>query len=206
MPDHLCGELLLCSAGVGAFAAWAAEVLPNEGQIAFVDIAARPLGSPTYLADCRTAITDGALRLLELDLADVAPRELAAVLDTADAVFVAGGYPVYLLEWAQRSGFLVEVRDRFKAGTLAYVGVSAGAALAGPDMSPLAAPDDPGQVTDTSCLGIVDFVVLPHADRRSADDLNSRQRVFGARFDLRPLRDGFAFAVSVDGVREVRSA
>ena len=200
------GELLLCSAGVGAFATWAAEVLPNEGQVAFVDIAARPLGSPTYLANCRTAITGGALRLLELDLADVAPRKLEAVLDSADAVFVAGGYPVYLLEWSQRSGFLVEVRDRFTAGSLAYVGVSAGAALAGPDMSPLAGSDDPGQVTDTTALGIVDFVVLPHADRRSADDLNDRQRVFGARFDLRPLRDGFALAVSGDGVREVRSA
>jgi dipeptidase E len=182
------------------------EVLPPAGAVVFVDIAARPLGCPPFLADCRAAIAASGHRLVELDLADVAVDELRPVLDAAVAVFVAGGYPLYLLEWAQRSSFLAEVRHRFNAGTLAYVGVSAGAALAGPDMSPLASQDDPGEVIDTTCLGIVDFVVLPHADRRTAEDVDGRERAFGHEFDLRPLRDDRAFVVSLDEVREVPSA
>jgi dipeptidase E len=199
------GEALLCSAGVGAFGPWAADVLPDAGEVAFVDIAARPLGRPAYLADCRSAITGSGLRPIELDLAGVAPSELRAILDAANAVFVAGGYPLYLLEWARRSTFLAEVRERFAAGALAYVGVSAGAALAGPDLAPLAASDDPGQVTDTTGLGLVDFVVLPHANRRSAEELDGRRRAFGDRLDLRPLADGRALAVSGAAVREVAS-
>ena len=113
------GEALLCSAGLGAFAGWATEVLPAAGEVALVDIAARPLGRPQYLARCRAPILGRGLRLVDLDLADVGPHELRAVLDAADAVFVAGGYPLYLLQWAQRSGFLVEVRERFAAGALA---------------------------------------------------------------------------------------
>ena len=205
MRDGGRGDGLLCSAGLGAFAPWAAEALPGRREIAFVDIAARPLGHPASLTVCRAAITGSGHRLVELDLADVTPHELRTILSSADAVFVAGGYPIYLLEWAQRSGFLAEVRQRFAAGSLAYVGVSAGAALAGPDMAPLGAPDDPGRVRNTTALGIVDVVVLPHADRRPAEVVTERQRRFGRAYDLRPLPDRRALVVSGREVREVPS-
>jgi len=126
-------------------------------------------------------------------------------LDAVEGVFVTGGYPLFLLERAQASGFVEAVRDGARAGRLAYVGVSAGAALAGPDISPLANPDDPGRATDTGCIGLVDFVVIPHVDRHPPEVFEGRRRMFQDRFPLWPLRDDQAVAVVRGQVAEVPS-
>ncbi|MEU9870065.1 Type 1 glutamine amidotransferase-like domain-containing protein [Actinomadura sp. NPDC048021] len=83
-------------------------------------------------------------------------------------MFVAGGYPIFLLEHVRRSGFDRLAAPAVADGALAYVGISAGAALAGPDLRPLQSSDDPGAVVSTAGLGLVPFVVLPHRNRGRA--------------------------------------
>lgn len=197
---------LLCSAGLGAMPAWCEAVLAPGAGVAFVDIAAQPLGNPPFVGACRAALADNVSRVLDLDLALADRGEVARTLDRVDAVFVTGGYPLFLLERARSSGFTDEVRGRIEAAQLAYIGVSAGAALAGPDMAPLAGEDDPGKVADTSCMGLVDFIVIPHVNRHPPEVFEARCRVFGARFKLRPLHDDRAIAIIGGRADELASA
>jgi dipeptidase E len=52
-----------------------------------------------------------------------------------------------------------------ETGSLIYVGTSAGALLAGPDLAPAAAEDNRAaapELESTRSLGLVDFTILPH--------------------------------------------
>ena len=89
---------------------------------------------------------------------------MATVLAGVDLVFVTGGYPIFLLEQAQRTGFIDLVREDARQGRLAYAGMSAGASLAGPDLALYRAPDDPGAVTSTAGLALSPFFPLTHAN------------------------------------------
>lgn len=100
-----------------------------------------------------------------LDLEGASGDDVRRVLGGAQVVFVTGGYPVFLLEHVRRSGFDRVAVPAVGDGSLAYVGISAGAALAGPDLRPLRGSDDPGTVDSTAGLGLVPFVVLPHRTR-----------------------------------------
>jgi len=79
-------------------------------------------------------------------------------------IFVAGGNVFYLLEKAKESGFDKVAVELVEKGVI-YVGSSAGAALAGPDIEPIKELDDPLEAQNlksTRSLNLVDFVVIPH--------------------------------------------
>jgi hypothetical protein len=100
-----------------------------------------------------------------LPLEELSRDEVERRLDSARLVYVSGGNVSHLLEHAIGSGFADLVPPLVRAGDLTYAGVSAGAVLAGPDLSPVT-------LTETAGLGIVPFSVLPpdgHPDRAEAD-------------------------------------
>lgn len=199
-------NLLLCSAGLGAVGPWLDEHVGRSRSVAFVDAAARPLKSAPFVDDCRQALADLGCELIPLDLTNADQGETAVTLSRSTVVFVTGGYPAFLLESAQRSGFLDAARTAIQTGALSYIGVSAGAALAGPSMEPLAADDDPGAVTDYRALALVDFVVLPHANRHPREVLKARRDEWTGRLPIRVLSDDQALCISGDTVSEIESA
>ncbi len=90
--------------------------------------------------------------------------ELRSELLEADILFVGGGNTFYLLEQAQKSGFLKIAKEMVNSGTI-YIGSSAGSVLAGPDIEAVEFFDnksEAGYLNSTRGLGFVDFVVLPH--------------------------------------------
>jgi dipeptidase E len=197
--------LFLCSAGLGGLRAWLGQQGSGPRTVAFVDAAARPLEAAPFVGECKRALTSLGCSVLELDLTVTDPDETAAALSKTAFVFVTGGYPIYLLQAAQRSGFLDRARQRVRAGDLGYIGVSAGAALAGPSMEPLAAEDDPGIVTDFTALELVDFVTIPHVNRYPPEVFETRRAQWEGRFDLRPLADDSALSVTGEDVVTVVS-
>jgi dipeptidase E len=140
-----------------------------------------------YLAHCRTEIVDflGPARRLGFVTAaslgdEAAYHEMArsaltpelevvhvrwegegpATLARVDAVFVGGGNTYALLRRARDSGLLDALRARVRAG-LPYVGASAGANLAGPNI--LTTNDWNVVALDTfDAMGVVAFNVNPH--------------------------------------------
>lgn len=91
--------------------------------------------------------------------------ELRMELAEADILFVGGGNTFYLLEQAQKSGFLQIAKEMVEEGTI-YIGSSAGSILAGPDIAPAEFFDDPSEANaqGTVGLGFVDFIIQPHYD------------------------------------------
>ena len=202
----LMAGILLCSAGLGAVGPWLDEHVGSLRSVTFVDAAALPLGSTSFVDDCRQALGDLGCEIVALDLTTADQENTAATLARSTVVFLTGGYPIFLLQAAQRSGFLDHARRAVQSGALAYIGVSAGAALAGPSMEPLAAEDDPGAVTDYRALGLVDFVVLPHANRYPPEVFETRRDEWVGQFPIRLLTDDRALSATGETVVEIESA
>lgn len=121
-------------------------------------------------------------------------------LGPGDLLVVGGGNPYHLLRAMRRSGF-----DRTVAAVLArgadYLGVSAGALVAGPSLEPLAgvSPFARPDGLPVAALGLAPLVVLPHDDRPGRHELHREARSqFASRYELVPLRDRELVVVEPD--------
>lgn len=159
-------RLLLASSGVGALRALAGD--PSGLRLAFVPDAAGPAAeTKLWVRADRRQLAALGCEVSTLELASAERGDVEEALSAADAVFVTGGNSYLLLSHALRSGFADVVVPLVESGALLYVGTSAGALLAGPDLEPAASPDNRAVVPElesTRALGLVRITVLPHDD------------------------------------------
>jgi dipeptidase E len=196
-------RLFLGSLGLGALR----DFLDGARDVLYVPTAAIPLADKASAERNREALAAMGYRVVELDIEGIDQSELSP-LGSVDAVFVEGGSPFFLLQAMRESGFDEAVTEAVRDG-LAYVGMSAGAVVAGPDLEPLAATSNTAlgsRLQSTQALGLVDAVVFPHHNSpdRAAQFEEARAR-FGSRFELVPLADSEAMIVDDDGARLVPS-
>lgn len=209
-PPHL----LLLSLGLGAVPEFLARFIGDTpgATVGYLDDAAVPweeLGSPAAgdrrdvdLFGCSfTPITAGAL----------SRAEFTERIDGVAAVYVAGGNTFSLLAGLRRHGADEVLRDRILGG-LPYLGYSAGAVVAGPDIEPaslLDAPPPDGALTDLRGLDIIDTVPIPHADGALAEYppelIDATVQRYGRRFPLTLLRDDQALLVDGQTARIIPS-
>lgn len=188
-------RLFLGSDGLSALPAWLASLPSPPRRAALVPTAARPLPSAPFVDAAARLLRSEGIAVEYLDLAEADPRQVQRTLERVEVTFVTGGYAMFLLQHAHRTGFYHLVKAAAHSGRLAYAGTSAGAALAGPDLEPLRGPDDPGIVTSTTGLNLVPFVVLAHRNRGRAD-LHDRQAAqHHGRLDLISINDDQAIVV-----------
>jgi dipeptidase E len=182
-------NLLLLSSQLGAVR----EFLPTPTQIGFIPTAASLDPNPWYVDQNRQQLTSLGHQLIYLDLDHLSTVEINARLDAVDALFVTGGNAFYLMQQLRRKNLAATLADRIRHG-LPYLGVSAGAAILGPTLAPLATLDDPAaapHLQGQAGLGFVPFVPLPHygapkyADRyeRILADLSAKYRLVTFRDD-----------------------
>jgi dipeptidase E len=196
-------RLFLASLGLGALPAF----LGGARDVLYVPTAANPMADKASAEGNCKALRALGYRVVELDIEGIEESELSA-LASVDAVFVEGGSPFFLLQAMRESGFDQAVTQAVHNG-LAYVGMSAGAVVAGPDLEPLAATSNTAlgsRLRSTEALGLVDAVVFPHHNSpdRAAQFEEARAR-YGSRFELVPLADTEALIVDDDGSRLVPS-
>jgi dipeptidase E len=107
------------------------------------------------------------LGVLELTaLPSIERAHWTTAVETADALLVGGGDPLYLCYWIQQSG----LADLFPSlRETVWVGVSGGSLVMGPSVgeefvygSPLTGGD--------RALGLVDFAMFPHLDHEAMPD------------------------------------
>ncbi len=100
--------------------------------------------------------------LLELTaLPTVPPEHWRPYLDTADALLVGGGDPLYLAYWMRRSG-LADLMPSL--GDTVYVGLSAGSMVLAPHIGEEFVGWRPPEGGDDVTLGLADFSIFPHLD------------------------------------------
>lgn len=218
-------HLLLLSHDLGALPAFLAEAVPGRtgrlriayvpdaavAEAAFADATpadAPPTDAP-FAADERARLAALGHDITVLQLTGTPLPDIARALDAADAVYLAGGNTFALLHALRSTGADRELVTRVRAG-LPYIGLSAGAVVAGPTIDPIAPMDDATEVPELVSrdgLGLVDVVVVPHADGRSYPPAVIERIVaeYGERYPLRLLGDGEALVVGEGRVRVVGS-
>lgn len=144
----------------------AKNILPHQVSVAFIPTAGDIYPSTPWIEGDRRALIDLGYQITDVDLKGKAATSLKEELAFADIIFVAGGNTTYLLVEARRSGFDLIIRDLLAQGKM-YIGSSAGSILAGPSVEPFL-EEDLGElgrnfvVENPACLGLVDYIVLPH--------------------------------------------
>lgn len=143
-----------------------AQVLPDAPErvrVVFVPTAGSCFPDAAWIDRERSWFTSNGFPVRDLELVDASPSSVDAALRAADLVYVAGGNTYFLLYHMQQTRFW----DAISNTGIIYVGVSAGAIVAGPDIAHIADLDDralaPG-LTDTTGAGIVKDRILPHYD------------------------------------------
>jgi dipeptidase E len=158
-----------------------------------IPTASNPIPSAPWVDAAAELLSGAGLRVDWLDLEQAVEDDVRRVLEPADVVFVAGGMPLFLLDHAVRSGFARLAVPAVRSGRLDYVGISAGAALAAPDLAYFQEadaaidPGDPGVTESTTGLSLAPFLVLAHRNRGRA-----------ARHDRQIAEHGAENFVSID--------
>lgn len=142
------------------------NILPHQSSVAFIPTAGDIYPETPWIDGDRRALIELGYQVSDVDLKGKTAESLKETLAFADIIFVAGGNTTYLLVEAQRSGFDTIICDLLAQGKI-YVGSSAGSILAGPSVEPFL-EEDLGElgrnfvVKNPTCLGLVDYIVLPH--------------------------------------------
>jgi dipeptidase E len=208
MPPRDKQRLLLASYGVGALPELA-EGNAEGLRFAFVPTAAGPdAEAKEWVQADRRQLEVFGCEVSTLDLAGVEVDEVAAALRGVDGVFLTGGNSYLLLWHARRSGFAELVPPLVESGDLLYVGTSAGAMVAGPDLAPAANLDNRREVPELEssvALGLVSFTVLPHDNYPEARAIHDEIVVAHPAFQFIRLADGRAVLVRGDAVEVVES-
>jgi dipeptidase E len=201
-------RLLLASYGVGALLELA-EGKAEGLRFAFVPTAAGPdAEAKEWVRSDRRQLEILGCEVSTLELARVGEDEVADALRGVDAVFLAGGNSYLLLWHARRSGFADILSPLVEAGELLYVGTSAGAMVAGPDLAPAANLDNRREVPELEssvALGFVPFTVLPHDQAPEARELHDEITDTNPASSFVRLADGRAVLVRGDAVEVVDS-
>ncbi len=171
----------------------AACAVPSGTEALWIPTAANAIAGASKLRDHVRADLSTLFPLVELDL----DRQDAAPLKSAKLILVTGGDPAHLVQRLQAPRVSALLKAAI-ARNVPYIGISAGAIAVGPSLEPYG--------TKGPALGLVPFVVLPHAQRadRVARNQALEQR-FGGRLTLLPLRDDQAVIVDNAGHRIVES-
>ena len=138
---------------------------PGDTPAVYVPTAADVLDEQEYVREEMRRLAGMGFRVTALPLAGASGEAVRAQLGCARLVFVAGGNAFHLLYHATLSGFTELVPPLVRAGALVYVGMSAGAHLATPDLLPGVSEDTRWKAPDlatTEAMELVSFSVLTH--------------------------------------------
>jgi dipeptidase E len=158
-------KILLISSGLEAIKDFVGRP-PETLRMVFIPTAGNPDKDVWWIDKDRDVLTRMGFRYSELDIANTPTEQLAESLDEVDLIYIAGGYTYYLLEQIRNTGFDTVLAKFMERGGL-YVGASAGALIAGPDIEPCSSLDDPKygpSLTSTKGIGLIDIVPMPHYD------------------------------------------
>jgi dipeptidase E len=108
----------------------------------------------------------------ELDIEHATRAEMQKAINDTDIVYIAGGNTFHLLKQLRVSGFDKLLTAYVDTGGM-YIGASAGALVAGADIAPISAMDEPekSDLSSTRALGFVDIIPIPHTNENTKKDL-----------------------------------
>ncbi len=200
-------RLLLVSSGLECIKTFVYRD-PASMQMLFIPTAGNLDKDTWWIDKDRDVLSKMGFQIIDTDIETASKKDLIENLERADIVYVAGGNTFHLLKIIRETGF-DELLTEFVDSLGLYAGASAGALVAGVDISPIASIDEPEKVQgleSTKGLGFVDIVPVPHynmADRSEAiDDI---QRKYRNDYEIVLITDDQAIVVEGDEWKVVDS-
>jgi len=137
---------------------------PSAYKVLFIPTAANTYDDPWFMeADQKWCIDQG-FQLTSFDIVDKNQSTVDQALSQSNIIYCAGGNTFYLLNHIKQSGLSNILRKHLRKG-LIYAGSSAGAVVAGMDISIATEFDDPKtapKLTDYTGLQLINLCLLPH--------------------------------------------
>jgi dipeptidase E len=165
---------------------------PHDTPVTYIPTAADAMDDGDLVERELALLRDMGLPVTTLSLAGTSRNAVAAALATSQLLFVTGGNVFYLLHHANLSGFTELVPPLVDSGSLIYVGISAGAHLATPDLLPSVRETTRSVVPDlvaTTAMGLVPFSVVPHYGQEHRADHHRRILASPQTRPLVPITD-----------------
>ena len=140
----------------------------------------------------------------ELEVSEASYEMIVSKLEKNDIIYVTGGNTFYLLQELRRTGADKILIREIEKGKL-YIGESAGAIIAAPDIGYSAKMDRTEKAPDSreySGLNLIDFYVVPHYKNwemgKAAEEII---HTYSNSLDLKIIRDTQAILVEDKKVR-----
>ena len=140
----------------------------------------------------------------ELEVSTASGENVREKLTKNDIIFVGGGNTFFLLQELKRSGADRVISGEVEKGKL-YIGESAGAIAACPDIgysAEMDAPEKAPDLTDYSGMNLVDFYVVPHLGHpEMGPEAETIIEKYSDKLDLKVIDDYQAILVEGEQVR-----
>lgn len=167
-------------------------------EILFIPTAANVEEYRDYVDEGIAALKENGYDVTVLDIATAPHSKSAQVIKNFGCLCISGGNTFYLLQELKRNGLLDLIKQKIQDDML-YIGESAGAIIACPDISYNQIMDDKTiatELTNYSGMGLVDYYVLPHNGEFPFVETTAQTiKVYGEKINLIPLNNSQAIIV-----------
>lgn len=167
-------------------------------NILFIPTAANVEEYRGYVDEGIAALKEMGCVVAILDVATTPHNESVQAIKNSDCLCVSGGNTFFLLQELKRNGLLDLIKQKVQDG-MPYIGESAGAIIACPDIACNQIMDDKTvatELTDYSGMGLVDYYVLPHNGEFPFVETTAQTiKVYGEKINLIPLNNSQAVVV-----------
>ena len=170
----------------------------NVQKILFIPTAANVEEYRGYVDEGIAALKEDGYDVTVLDIATAPHSESVQVIKNSGCLCISGGNTFYLLQELKRNGLLDLIKQKIQDDML-YIGESAGAIIACPDISYNQIMDDKTvatELTNYSGMGLVDYYVLPHNGEFPFVETTAQTiKTYGEKINLVPLNNSQAVVV-----------
>ncbi len=167
-------------------------------NILFIPTAANVEEYRGYVDEGIAALKEMGCVVAILDVATTPHNESVQAIKNSDCLCVSGGNTFFLLQELKRNGLLDLIKQKVQDG-MPYIGESAGAIIACPDIAYNQIMDDKTvatELTDYSGMNLVDYYVLPHNGEFPFVETTAQTiKVYGEKINLVPLNNSQAVIV-----------
>ena len=135
-------------------------------KCAFIVTPVEPDGlDQKWLHNDRQSLQDAGFETFDYTITDKNEQQLRDELADSAFIYVSGGNTYFMLQEAQKSGFIAVIKDFIQSGDKTYISTSSGSIVAGPDTQPalrIEKIEDAPDLDGFEGFNLVNFCVLPH--------------------------------------------
>ena len=153
----------------------------QEVKVLFVENPADPFEDKWWVTADRDAFRKQGAELIDVDLKKISKEAFIQYIENADVLHICGGSVFYLLSLLKTKGFDKVIVDSVRNNKILYTGTSAGSIIASQSAWLYLFDKEEAEfakdMTDFSCLGLVNFLIIPHCENPRFTESNKNMIV-----------------------------